>query len=142
MPSLVLTGALGIGGTGTDDLTSETLISAEATAFKISVDVDTIEVPATMTTPIHGRGGATNYSLTISYLSNDLAGSTFRTLWTNLGKTLTFSGTMRAGAISTTNPVWYGSFVVTEASLGGAMRSLSQGSATFPMTGPPTKATT
>lgn len=140
--ALVLTGSLAFGGTGTDDLTSDAVHSDEITSFKVTANVDTIEVPATMTTPIHGRGGAADYSLTISYLSNDIAGTFFRQLWSKLGTTLTFSGTMRSGSISATNPVWYGSFVVTEASLGAAAQQLSTGSTTFPMTGAPTKATT
>lgn len=143
--ALVLTGALGLGGTGTDFLTGQTVHSDEVTAFKVTAKVDTIEVPATMTTPIHGRGGAVDYSLTISYLANDIASTLFRKLWTALTtatKTLTFSGTMRTGAISATNPVWYGTIVVTEASIGAAAQALSTGQATFPMTGAPTKAIT
>lgn len=143
--ALVLTGALGLGGTGTDFLTGQSLHSDEVTSFKVLAAVDTVEVPATMTTPIHGRGGAVDYSVTISYLSNDIASTLFRQLWaalTTSTKTLSFSGTMRTGAISATNPVWYGTMVVTEASLGAAMAGLSTGSATFPMTGAPTKATT
>lgn len=140
MAALVLVGHLGLGGSSTDNLTTEQLVSDEITEFKVSATVDTIEVPATMTTPIHGRGGAADYAVTISYLSNDLAGSLFRKLWAALGSTLTFEGSMRTGSVSATNPIWYGTFVVTEASLGAAAQKLSEGSATFPMTGAPTRA--
>lgn len=142
MSALVLTGALMLGGTSTDFNTPGLDVSAECTAFKIQASVNTIEVPATFGSPIHGRGGAADYSLTIEYLSNDLAGSTFRKLWTALGGTLTFSGRMRSAAISATNPEWYGTFVVVEADLGAASQTLSQGSATFPMTGAPTRSAT
>jgi len=141
MSALVLTGALMLGGTGSDDETPGTDVSGECTQFKITASVDEITVPATMTSDEHSRGGAADYSITISYLSNDLAGSTFRALWAALGGTLTFSGKMRAASVGGTNPEWYGSFVVTEASLGAASQALSTGSATFPMTGPPTRAT-
>lgn len=142
MSALVLTGALMLGGTSTDFNTPGLDVSGECTAFKISANVDTIEVPATFSSPIHGRGGAADYSITIEYLSNDLAGSTFRKLWANLGGTLTFSGRMRSASISATNPEWYGTFVVVEADLGAASQKLSTGSATFPMTGAPTRSAT
>ena len=142
MSALVLTGDLMLGGTSTDFNTPGLDVSDECIAFKITAKVDTITVPATLNGIEHGRGGAADYSLEISYLSNDLAGSTFRKLWANLGGTLTFSGKMRSAAISATNPEWYGTFVVTEASLGAASQKLSEGSATFPMTGPPTRSAT
>lgn len=142
MSALVLTGALMLGGTGSDDETPGLDVSGEVTEFKIDATVAAITVPATFTSDEHSRGGASDFSITISYLSNDLAGSTFRKLWANLGGTLTFSGKMRNASVSGTNPEWYGSFVVTEASLGAASQQLSTGSVTFPMTGPPTRATT
>lgn len=141
MSALVLTGSLMLGGSGADDLTPGVDVSAECTEFKVTASVATITVPATMGGVEHGRGGAADYSLTISYLSNDLSGSLFRTLWAALGSTLTFSGKMRSASVGATNPEWYGSFVVTEADLGAAAQALSTGTATFPMTGPPTRAT-
>jgi hypothetical protein len=132
MSALVLTGDLMIGGLDVSD---------ECTMFQITAKVDTITVPATLNGIEHGRGGAADYQIEIHYLSNDLAGSTFRKLWENLGGTLTFSGKMRSAAIGPTNPEWHGSFVVTEATLGAESQKLSEGSATFPMTGPPIRAT-
>lgn len=140
--ALVLTGDLKLGGTSTDDLTGGVAVSDEVTAFKVSATVDTIDVPPTLGVASHGRGGAADYSLTIEYLSNDLAGSLFRTLYDALGTTLTFSGKMRAAAVGATNPEWYGTIVVTDAAVGAAAEALSTGSATFPMTGRPTRATT
>ena len=144
--ALVLTGNLKIGTTTGVDETDEaaaTEMGPEVISFKIQAIVNTIEVPATMTAPIHGRGGAADYSITIGYLSNDIASSLFSALYaglTNTTKTLYFEGSMRTGAITAANPEWSGVFVVTEASVGGVAAGLSQATATFPLTGPPTKA--
>lgn len=140
MSALVLTGNLQIGPT------SGSLVdmSAEVTAFHVSAQVDTIEVPATMTTSTHGRGGAADYAVEIGYLSNDIAAALFKMLWDAVDtgtKTLAFTGTMRAGTVTTSNPSWSGTFIVVESTLGSQAETLSQGKATFPMTGPPVKAT-
>lgn len=137
--ALVLTGNLQIGA---DNATAVDL-SAEVTQFKLTASVDTVEVPATMTTVTHGRGGGNDFAITIGYLSNDIAASLFSALWDALSSStgiLFFAGTMRSGSVSATNPRWCGNFVVTEATVGAAAEALSTGSATFPMTGPPTKA--
>ena len=141
--ALVLTGNLSLGTvlSGNDAAIDATLVdvSDEVIHFKIGATVNTIEVPATMTTPIHGRGGASDFLVEIGYLSNDIAGTLFTMLWTavtGVGKLL-FEGTMRSGAPSAANPSWQGVFVVTEATVGAAAEALSQGQASFPMTGPP-----
>jgi hypothetical protein len=125
-------------GTGVD-------MTSEVTDFKITGTVNTVVVPATGSTIEHGRGGAADYSVTIGYLSNDITGSLFSALWAALSSAthaLFFSGTMRGGAPSATNPEWTGILIVTEAIIGGAMKGLSVGSATFPLTGAPTKSST
>lgn len=142
MSALVLTGNLQLQAHGgTDDDTTGAAAADEVTEFRISATVAAITVPATMTQVQHDRGGASDYSVTISYLSNDLAGSLFRLLWANLGKTMVFAGNMRNTTVSGTSPEWTGEFVVTEASLGAAAQTLSMGSATFPMIGAPVRAT-
>lgn len=142
MSALVLTGNLQIQAHGgTDDDTTGILAAAEITEFKIEATVAAVTVPATMTTDEHSRGGASDFSVTLSYLSNDLAGSLFRLLFANLGSTCVFAGSMRADAVSATNPEWTGEFVVTEADLGAASQALSTGSATFPLIAAPTRLT-
>jgi hypothetical protein len=142
--ALVLTGNLKLGTvlSGNDAAIDAGLhdVSDEVIHFKISAKVDTVEVPATMSTPIHGRGGAADYAITLGYLSNDIAGSFFDYLWdavANGTKKLLFEGTMRGDVISAANPVWQGVFVVTEATVGAAAEQLSTGNATFPLVGPP-----
>lgn len=138
--ALVLTANLCIGA----DNASAVAVTDEVIHFKLGATVNTIEVPATANSPIHGRGGAADFSVTIGYLSNDIASTLFSKLWaalTNGTSSLFFAGTLRNGAVSATNPRWCGRFIVTEASVGAAAEALSTGSATFPLTGAPTKVT-
>ncbi len=145
---LVLVGNLQLGTvlTGSDAAIDAGLVdvSSEVIHFKIGAKVNTVEVPATMTTPTHGRGGAADYFIEIGYLSNDIAATLFRMLWTAIQdepKKLYFEGTMRDEVVSATNPVWNGILVVTEASVGAAAQNLSRGQAVFPLTGAPTQGT-
>ena len=140
MSALVLTGNLQLQAHGgTDDDTTGVAAADEVTEFKITAKVAAITVPATMTQIEHGRGGAADYSVTISYLSNDLAGSLFRLLYANLGGTIVFAGNLRNTTVSGTSPEWTGEFVVTEAAVGAMAQQLSQGSATFPMIAAPVR---
>lgn len=144
MSALILKAQLAL---GTDSDAGLVDVSDQVTALKISAQVDQVDVPPTGTTPAHARGGAADYSVTINYLSNDVD-TLFSALWDAItgndagAGILFFEGSMRDEAISATNPLWAGSFVVTEASVGGAAEALSTGSATFPMTGAPSKSTT
>lgn len=142
MSALVLTGNLQLQAHGgTDDDTTGVVMAGEVTEFKIEAKVTEITVPATMTSIEHSRGGATDYMVTISYLSNDLAGSLFRLLYANLGGTVVGAGNIRNTTVGATSPEWTFEFVVTEASLGAVAQGLSTGSATFPLIGPPTRLT-
>lgn len=142
MSALVLTGNLQLQAHGgTDDDSTGTAAADEVFEFRIDAQVAAVTVPATMTGVEHGRGGAADYSVTIGYLSNDLAGSLFRLLYANLGSTMVFAGSMRNTTVSATNPEWTGEFVVTEAALGGMSQQLSQGTATFPMIAAPSRLT-
>lgn len=143
--ALVLNGNTKVGpytGVLVTDKAAAVDMTSEVTSFQITAAVNTIVVPATGTTPEHGRGGAADFALMIGYLSNDIALSLFAALWaavSSASHTLFFSGSFRAGAVSATNPIWTGAFIVTEASVGGPSQNLSQASATFPMIGPPVK---
>lgn len=132
-------------GVAEDDYLTANDHSDELTALTISAKVDLVEVPATGTTDAHARGGAADYSVTLGYLSNDIADTLFLELWEATEaqpKTLFFAGTMRDEAISATNPLWTGVMVVSEAGIGAAAEALSTASATFPLTGAPEQLTT
>jgi hypothetical protein len=119
---------------------SDAILSA-----KISVNVDTIEVPPTLATPKVGRAGSKKYQLDLGYLSNDTSLTTelFSVLWTAAGTpdcTLVFAFQARDGAVSATNPQWQGYFIVDSASLGGTAEALSEGSGSFQLTAAPVRA--
>lgn len=119
-------------------------VGDEVTHFAIGVKVDEIEVPETMGTAKGARAGAADYSVTLGYLSSPQLGGVFRRLFDGIisdSGTMYFEGTLRDAAVSAANPKWSGTFVVTEASIGGDAEALSTAQSTFPMTGAPTKAT-
>lgn len=138
--ALILKGNLKLGANhaGVADM------SAEVIAFKVSAKVDNIAIPATLSTPKAARGGSVEYSIDISYLSTDDDSATlFRVLWAAVGsasKELYFEGSFRDDAVSATNPVWYGTFIVSGADVGGAAEGLSEGSITCIMKAAPSMA--
>ena len=147
MGSLVLTGNLSLGAAS--DALTDYSATGEITKFKIGASVDTIIVPATMGGIEHGRGGARDFNIEIGFLSNDIASSVWDLFWSQIiadpvsaaGGIIYFSGTIRDEAVSSSNPSYTGSFVVTQADIGGKAETLSVSTATYPMTGPPTVAT-
>lgn len=140
MSGLILRGNLKLGTTSGTAVE----VGSEVIHFKLTAAVDQVEVKETMGTPKSARGGASDYSVTIGYLANDLAGSLFTALWdaaeTATG-TLYFEGSLRDDAVGVANPRWSGTLVVTEAAVGGNAEGVSESSATFPLTGAPTQAT-
>ncbi len=56
-------------------------MSDEVINFKLAAAVTTVAVPATFTTPDHGRGGANDFSVEVGYLSNDINGRESSTAW-------------------------------------------------------------
>lgn len=115
------------------------------TKVLLHATADTVTVPQTLSTPQSPRKGAVKYELELAYLSNDIASQLFDDLFAAIavGQTgeLAFTTRLRAGVIGVTNPQWDGVLVVTDASLGGEAGGLSDGSATFGLTGAPVKTT-
>lgn len=125
-----------VNGVDYSDAVSKVILHATA---------DSVEVPQTFSTPKTIRKGAVKYELEIDYQSNDIAGQLFVALWAAIavGQSgiLPFTTRFRTGVVSTSNPQWDGSLVVTDASIGSQAGTLSDGSATFGMTGAPIKST-
>lgn len=146
-PLIILTGNLKIGassGTAVD-------VADAVAAFRIRGMRDVVEIPATFATGTKGKAaGAAQYEIELDYMPDDTAATTlFAMLWDALDPSsnptgeLYFEGTFHGeGAVSADNPKWSGTFVATEAELGGASNELSRTSASFPLTGRPTKVTT
>lgn len=137
---LLLKGNLALGTTanGVAD------VSDGITTFKISADRDEVSIPATLATPKSARVGGVKYQIEVGYFSNDESTTgIFGLFWASLitaDGLIYFSGSMRDGLVTASNPLWTGSFYVTGASLGGGAEDLSVDSRTFTMTGAPTRA--
>ena len=137
-PPLIMRGNLriGIAGFNVQD------VSDAVTKFIVKSTVDTIKIPATLSTPKQNRGGGADYSIEIEYLSTDQdSNSLFRLLWEAIGtqsKELWFEGSNADGPITANNPMWGGTFIVTDAAVGGPAEGLSTATATFPLKTAPT----
>lgn len=139
--ALILKGNLGLGGS---NISTASDVSGETTAFKLSFQTDTIEVPATLSAGKTNLAGSVAYSVEIGYLSTDLAGSVFRILYAaavSATKELFFVGSMRDGSVGTGNPRYCGTLIVSAADLGGDAEALSTGSVVCRVKGTPTKET-
>jgi hypothetical protein len=115
--------------------------SDQITSIKITAAADQITVPPTGTTGKGFKKGSVAWSLELETLANDAAANDlvrvfFERLLDDDGE-LGFSGTMRAGAASSVNPRWAGTFVVTGMDWGGVQEALATGSQTFPLIAAP-----
>lgn len=136
-----LAGNLSIG----QDAATPIMIAVDnfVTSFVLGVAVDQVEIPQTMGTDKTARPGSRTYSITVNYINDPTANGFFDLLYTAaIGDGyLFFSGNQFDGATSTSNPQWSGEFIVSGAETGGDVGSFGQTSATFTLTGRPTKAT-
>jgi hypothetical protein len=105
-----------------------------------------VDVPATLATPESSRAGSRKYSVTIKYFSNDVSSTNelFRVLLDELMSgdgEVPFAAQFHAGAVSTTNPKYSGTLIVTRAAIGGDVGTLSDDAVTFSLKAAPTIAT-
>lgn len=131
---LLLTGGLEIGGVD---------VSEQVTSFMIKASRDSIEVPATFGARKSFFAGNDSYELEIEYLQDVDATALSQIFWDAIGSaagTVTFSGTLKDGAVSATNPEWSGTVVVTSVGLSGEVNTVGVDSVTFPIQGRPAKA--
>ncbi len=139
--ALILKGNLSLGGS---NIATSEEASEEVTAFKLSFARDVVNVPATLSKGKRNLSGSVLYSIEIGYLSSDIATAVFRLLYAaaiSATGELFFVGSMRDDSVSTANPRYCGTMIVTQADLGGDALGLSTGSATFALKGAPIKET-
>lgn len=132
---LILKGNLEINGTD---------VSAQVTSFTIKGKRDEVRIPATFGSRSTVAGGDDQYEVEIAYLQDVDATAISEIFWAALADsagTVTFSGTMRTGAISATNPAYEGTALVTGVGKGGGVNTVGVDTQTFPLTDRPTKAT-
>jgi hypothetical protein len=138
---LILKGNLAV---GTDSLTAAD-VSDQVLGFTIIAERDTVDIPATLASAKSKRAGGVAYSIKIDFFSSDGDDADlFRVFWDTFATAdgqLYFEGSVADDAVSATNPLWSGTFIVTGAQLGGDAEGLSQDSQTFPLIAAPTIAT-
>lgn len=142
---IILTGNLKIGASSTTAFE----VGDNVTGMKLTGTRAIIEIPSTLaTTTSSRRAGQANYELQVDYMPSDDATTTaaFNLFWNALADVtagaegqLYFEGSMRAGSVSTSNPKWSGTIIVTGAAIGGTANELATDSQTFPLTAAPTR---
>lgn len=143
---LILTGNLKIGTSASTAFE----VGDNVTGFKITGTREIVEIPSTLATPTKSRrAGSSAYEVQIDYLPNDDATttSTFVLLWNALDDVtagqegqLYMEGSMESGTVSTGNPKWSFTAIVTQAAIGGTANELATDSVTLPLTARPTRA--
>lgn len=114
-------------------------VSSEVTKCVLTVQREDQQVPATLSTPKSHGAGSRKAQIEIGYLSTDGSdGALFPLLWAAASgtgsKTLYFEYKVKDTATSSSNPLYWGTFVVSGADLGGDIGSLSEASITCTLT--------
>lgn len=115
-------------------------------SFRLAYNRPTVKVPGVMSNPAPiPKLGAPEYEMTVSYLTDDTAATTFwRVLWdkgADATGQLYYEGMLHPGAVGVANPKYSGNFLVAGAGIGGDVGSYVEDSQTFPLTAAPTIAT-
>lgn len=128
---LFLQGNLLINGTDFSDIVE---------SFTLRVTRDTVEKAATFGKKKDFRAGGDAWELEIRYDADTATPSTLTTIFyaaiNDPVGTITFSGTFADGAVSATNPRWYGTAVVTSLAMGGDVNTWATDTVTFPVQAP------
>lgn len=133
---IILKGDLELGGTS---------VGAQVTGFVIRGTADTITVPATFGARKSFAKGDDSYELEIQFIQDTDVAAISQILWTELGDVdgeLTFTGKLRSGIVSATNPKWSGTAIVVDmGDLGGTVNSVGLATVRLPLKDRPVKAT-
>ena len=132
---LVLSGSLTIDGVD---------VSAQVKSFRFAGTRVNVPIPATFDTDMSFAAGPGSWQVEIEYLSDVDSDALTQVFWlamTTAPHLVEVSGTVRAGAVSATNPRWYGLAVVTSWGLGGGHYELGTDSVVFNLTAAPTQST-
>jgi PKD repeat protein len=117
-------------------------VSQQVKAFRFAGTRVNVPIPATFDTDMSFAAGPGSWQVEVEYLSDVDSSSLTQVFWsamTTAPHTVTVSGTVRAGAVSASNPRWYGTAVVTSWGLGGGHYELGTDSVVFNLTAAPTQ---
>jgi hypothetical protein len=112
------------------------VLSSYATSVTVSVDVDDQEDTAFGDTYKSRIGGLKDFKLDIEFNSDFAASAVDQTIWPLFGLTTTFKVRPLSSAITTTNPEYSGTVLVTEYSpLDGSVGDLATTKVSWPGAG-------
>lgn len=118
-----------------------TNISDHIKSATLAVDVNQLDATAMGDAWTDVVGGLKSGTLNLEILDDFAAGSIDATLWPLLGTVVTFEVRPDAGSVSTSNPKYTGSVLISGHSAGAAVGELSMKSQTYPTSGVVTRAT-
>lgn len=134
---ILLTGNLKVGGQA---------VQGAVYGFELKGSREVIERPATMDTGRKTPGaGSDMYEITLNYVSDVSATTKLGLiLWEAVNAstgdgTVTYEGTLYPGAVSATNPQFFGSFIATGVKLGGTVGQYMTDQQTYRCTDRPGK---
>lgn len=109
-------------------------VSSQVFEFEFRGERDEIEIPATFGHRASVRGGDDRYEVRIVYRQGVDPADLSMIFWGALADgdgTIVVSGTLRAGAVSATNPMWTGVALVAGVGLGGVAYTPGEDSQTL-----------
>lgn len=107
----------------------------------LTVDVAQLDPTAMGDSWVEALGGLKSGSLAVTFNDDYAASSIDQTLWPILGTVVTFEVRPDAGTVSSTNPKYTGSVLISQHALGGTVGDLASKQLTWPTSGAITRAT-
>ena len=107
----------------------------------LAVDVDQLDSTAMGPGWKAAIGGLKAGTLTVTFNDDVASGSVDATLWPLLGTVVTFEIRLNDTAVSTSNPKYTGSILISQHNLGGGVGELAATQLTFQTSGAVTRAT-
>ena len=124
------------------EINSTSSVNDHVKSAQLSIDVADLDSTAMGDTWKESTAGVKSGTLTLEYLDDYASASVDAVLWPLLGTVVTFKVRPDAGAVSATNPSYFGSVLISQTNLGGAHGDLAMKSVTFPLSGTITRSTT
>lgn len=116
--------------------------SASATSVELNVDVEDLETTTMGNTYKTHLGGLKSGTLTLNFVQDFANGALDATFWPLLGTVVTFEIRPTSGSVSTSNPKYTGSILISQwTPVANGVGELATVSVSFPTSGTVTRAT-
>ena len=122
-------------------LNGSSAVNDHVKSATLTVDVAQLDSTAMGDSWVEVIGGLKSGTLAITYNDDFAASNVDALLWPLLGTVVTFEVRPDAGAVSTSNPKYTGSVLISQHSVGGSVGDLAAKEVTFQTSGTITRAT-